>query len=191
MFLVRWIVHLAWYVITLPLHLLAWVVKSLILGPLITLVVLIALVVVCVVLVFPGSLASVNLPAIPVPDAISGFSSELQRLVAPGPAPSPTPLPALAPTQVTCVLEANDILVQWPAPDAGGVQWYQVVRKSVHDTDWHRIGIVSARDTIAGHYEFKDTALQHSVTYLYGVVAIGADGAESDVTVSHTQIVAP
>ena len=106
MFLVRWIVHLAWYVITLPLHLLAWVVKSLILGPLITLVVLIALLVVCVVLVFPGSLASVNLPAIAVPDAISGFSSELQRLVAPGPAPSPTPLPALAPTQVTCVLQA-------------------------------------------------------------------------------------
>jgi hypothetical protein len=189
MFLFRWVAHGLWTLITLPFHLLAWLIKVFVIGPLVALVFLALLIFACLALLVPGSVRRIGAAvgaAIPVPHAISELSSRLQ--VPSGPAP--------APAEVTCTVQAQNVLVQWSGQGSanggtGGVQWYQVLRKSLQDTTWHRVALISVRDNATGRYAFKDSGLQHGATYMYAVISIAADGSESEKVVSHVQIVAP
>jgi hypothetical protein len=160
-------VHLIWSIVMLPLHLLAWLVKYIIIVPFMSIVVLILMVVACVGIAIPGSLLQITLPTIAAPAAVNNFASGLKTVVVPQ---SPS-VPA-APTQVNCVTESNAIVVRWIVQSNDGAQWYQVMRRPVRDETWYRITLTSARDGVSGQYEFRDTTTQHGVTYLYGVMPL-------------------
>ena len=184
MFLLKGIIHLLWHIVTFPVHLLLALIKWFVITPIVLLVTLALALFLCVAVVFPGSIPG---PSISVPGIISSLSVPLQHLISPSSSPQ---LPA-QPSQVNSNVHGGAIEVSWVA-GGGNIQWYQVLRKTPQDTTWHRIALITATgNNPDSPYRYDDTELQHGTTYIYAVVAVLANGSESVVVVSPTQIVAP
>jgi hypothetical protein len=182
------LIKLIWGIVTLPVHLVLSLIKYFIIGPIVLLITLAVLLVACVALAVPAVLPSVQVPGF-ITDISTWLSHPTVSLPALPGAPTAT-IAVPAPANVICLARDHQIFVQWTGQPNSGAQWYQVVRRALEDTDWHRIALVTARDHPA-QYEYADPSPQHGVTYRYGVVALGADGAESEVVASSIQIVAP
>lgn len=185
MFVLQGIIQLIWDVLTLPFHLLFSLIKFFIIGPILLLITLAVLLVACVALALPATL-----PAMPRPPFITAITSWLSHPALHFPSTLSADMSVTPPSTVTCIIRGRSIVVRWTGQTSGAAQWYQVLRRSLEDSDWHRIALVTARDH-APQYEYADTAVQHGFTYRYGVVALGADGEESEIIASSLQMVAP
>jgi hypothetical protein len=188
MHIIHWLLHLLWHIVTFPLHILASIIKTVLLGPIMLILTLVVLVVGCVAVVAPWTFSFIHIQP---PDVAGWVGSQLSHVTVPSISPSsPTSQPEGGPMQVTSSVQDNKIVVSW----SGGqkdAQWYQVLRKTVNDTTWRRIAIVPATTEAKGHYEYADTALEHGMTYLYAITEVGPAGGESTPAPSAYQVVAP
>jgi hypothetical protein len=180
MHIVHGILHLLWHIVTIPFHLLATVIKIVIIGPLVLIVTLACLVFGCIALVSPSTLSSIHIAP---PDLLGIATSLLQHTVI-------STHPNGQPAQVTVATHGNAIVVSW-AGDPSGAQWYEVLRSAVSDATWRRIAIVPAASASDGHYQYADTDLQHGVTYRYAITAVTSSGGEGTPVESALQVVAP
>jgi hypothetical protein len=187
MFVFKGILYLLWRLITLPVHILFALIKLFIITPLMLLLGLVVLGVACVALAFPTLLPSIGLPRVDVGQWLGGLTSTTSS----APTTSLSPASYTLPSAVTCEVRAQAVMVAWNATSNPGTQWYQVLRRSLQDAAWHRIGLVTAASSNSGHYEYADQPPQHGATYRYAVIAVAADGAESSAVESVTQVVAP
>ena len=183
MFLVKGILHLLVHIVALPFHLLFTLIKYLIITPLVLIMVLAILIFGCAVVAVPGVGSSIHLPVF-----VTDLSTQLQRITTGGPLLAP---PAAQVEQVTCAVRGKGIVVQWSINSSDGVKWYQVMRKGLQEMAWQRIALAQAGKNAAGRFEYTDTALQHGVTYQYGVVAVSLDGSDGQLVESPVQVVAP
>jgi len=176
MFLVKGILHFLLHIVALPFHLLFALVKTLIITPLVLLMMIAIGLFGCVLLTVPGAAQSIQLPTF-----VTDLSTQIRRITAGVPAA----------TQVTCAVRGKGIVVQWSINGSDDVKWYKVMRKGIQEMAWQRIALAQAGKSAAGLYEYSDTALQHGVTYQYGIVAVSPDGSDGELVVSPVQVVAP
>ena len=180
MFLVKGILHLLLHIIALPFRLLFALVKTLIITPIILLIVIAIGLFGCVLLTVPGAAQSIQLPTF-----VTDLSTQIHRLTAGGTQTTQV-------VQVTCAVRGKGIVVQWSINSGDGVKWYKVMRKGVQEMTWQRIALAQAGKSAAGLlYEYNDAALQHGVTYQYGIVAVSPDGSDGQLVISPVQVVAP
>ena len=178
------IFHLLWNIITIPFHLLAAVIKIVILGPLVVIVTLACLVFGCLALLSPATLSAIHIQP---PEFITTITSQLSHVTVPS---VPTREPELVLGEVTSGVRDNAIVVSWSGGE-DGAQWYEVLRKTTHETTWRRIAIVPATKSTDGHFEYTDPETQHGVTYRYAITEVTASGSESPPVESAFQVVAP
>lgn len=88
------------------------------------------------------------------------------------------------PAQVTVRATTDAIVLAWLGTGDDRVKHYQVYRKVADSEDWQRIAKVEAIGDNKGWYEFRDTAIEQSVAYIYGVSAIDTYGNESAISTS-------
>jgi hypothetical protein len=88
------------------------------------------------------------------------------------------------PTQVTARATAGVIVLTWLGTGDDRIEYYQVCRKIADDEDWQLTARVEATGDNRGWHEFRDTATERGITYIYGVSAVDAYGNESTISES-------
>lgn len=88
------------------------------------------------------------------------------------------------PTQVTAQAITGAIVLTWLGTGDDRIEYYQVCRKVADDEDWQLTARVEATGDNRGWYEFRDTATERGITYIYGVSAVDAYGNESTISES-------
>ncbi|HEY3342503.1 MAG TPA: hypothetical protein VGK81_10815 [Anaerolineae bacterium] len=177
--------HLLWHIVTLPFHILASIIKIVILGPIVMILTLVVLVVGCLALFAPWTLSLIHIPS---PDVGGWLISQVSQIGQPS--SSSTSQTETGPLQVTSSVRDKTIVVSWSIKQEDAL-WYQVLRKTVTDTTWRRIAIVPASGAANGQYEYVDAAVLHGLTYLYAITEVGPAGGESTPVPSVFQVVAP
>lgn len=88
------------------------------------------------------------------------------------------------PTQVTAQATTDAIVLTWLGTGDDRIRYYQVYRKVTDDGDWQPIAKLEITGDNRGRYEFKDTATEQGITYIYGVSAVDTYGNESTISES-------
>jgi len=88
------------------------------------------------------------------------------------------------PTQVTAQAITGAIVLTWLGTGDDRIEYYQVCRKVADDEDWQLTARVEATGDNRGWYEFRDTATERGITYIYGVSAVDIYGNESTISES-------
>ncbi|HEY3289971.1 MAG TPA: hypothetical protein VGK87_07585, partial [Anaerolineae bacterium] len=157
-------------------HLLFGLVKMLVITPIVLVIVIAIGLFGCALLTVPGADQSLKLP-----EFVTTIAAQLRHLT--------TSAPQAA--QVTCIVRGKNVIVQWSANSSDDVKTYRVMRRGLQDVAWQRIALVQALKNAGAVYEYGDATASHGATYQYAVVAVGADGIESEMAVSPVQVVAP
>ncbi len=88
------------------------------------------------------------------------------------------------PTQVTAQATTDTIVLTWLGTGDDRIKYYHVYRKVADDGDWQLIARLEITGDNRGWYEFRDTATEQGITYIYGVSAVDTYGNESAISES-------
>jgi fibronectin type 3 domain-containing protein len=76
------------------------------------------------------------------------------------------------------------IVLTWLGTGDDRIEYYKVYRKIADDEDWQLIARVEATGDNRGWCEFRDTATERGITYIYGVSAVNTYGNKSTISES-------
>lgn len=88
------------------------------------------------------------------------------------------------PTQVMVQAITGVIVLTWLGTGDDRIEYYQIYRKVADDEHWQLTARVEATGDNREWYEFRDTATEQGITYIYGVSAIDTYGNESTISES-------